>query len=338
MRIGLAPEKDGIALIYLVELYAMSESQTCPQCGAASLANAWGGWCPECLGKATVRSNAPDGPGAEKRCQRCGTVSSESLNDGLCPQCLMEAMRALKQPSPATSLQAEAVLVAAGRAFGDYELLEEIAHGGMGVVYKARQISLNRIVAVKMIRADNLARTEDIKRFHTEAQAAAELQHPNIVAIDEVGQRAGQPFFSMDYVEGESLASLVQERPLAPRRAAAYVRTIAEAIHFAHQRGILHRDLKPSNVLLDRHDQVRVTDFGLAKVMAGDSQLTMSGTIMGSPSYMSPEQAQGKVHAVTTRSDVYALGAMLYELVCGRPPFKADSTMETLRQVLETDT
>lgn len=299
--------------------------------------DALGGLCPDCQGKETVRTNATDAWGVENRCQKCGARSSESLSDGLCPQCLMEAMRALKQPTPASSLQAEAVLATARRGFGDYELLEEIAHGGMGVVYKARQVSLNRTVAVKMIRADRLAREEDIKRFYTEAQAAANLQHPNIVAIHEVGEEAGQPFFSMDYVEGESLASLVQERPLAPRQAATYVHAIAQTIHFAHQRGILHRDLKPSNVLIDRQDKVRVTDFGLAKVMTGDSQLTMSGTIMGSPSYMSPEQAEGKVHAVTVRSDVYALGTILYELVCGRPPFKADSTMETLRQVLETE-
>jgi tRNA A-37 threonylcarbamoyl transferase component Bud32 len=224
-----------------------------------------------------------------------------------------------------------------GQRFGDYELLEEIAHGGMGVVYKARQVSLNRVVAVKMIRADRLAREEDIRRFRTEAQAAAQLQHPNIVAIHEVGAIDGQHFYSMDFVAGRSLAQIAREKPLSPKQAARYVQKIAEAIHYAHQRGILHRDLKPSNVLIDENDEPRVADFGLAKLMAGDSEMTLSGTVMGSPSYMPPEQASGRSREVTVCSDIYSLGAILYDVLCGRPPFRAETTMETLRQVLEME-
>jgi serine/threonine protein kinase len=175
--------------------------------------------------------------------------------------------------------------------FGDYELLEEIARGGMGVVYRARQISLNRIVAVKMILAGQLASEADIRRFHAEAEAAANLQHPNIVVIHEVGEHENRHYFSMDYVEGQNLATLVHERALLPAQAAELVKTIAEAIQYAHQRGILHRDLKPQNVLVDEYGRPRVTDSGLAKRTGTDSGLTQTGMVMGSPSYMPPEQA-----------------------------------------------
>jgi len=193
------------------------------------------------------------------------------------------------------------------RYFGDYELLEEIARGGMGVVYKARQVKLNRIVAVKMILTGQLASEADVKRFYAEAEAAADLHHPNIVAIHEVGEHQGQHYFSMDYVEGQSLAALVREHPLSPTQAARYVRLIAEAIQHAHDKGVLHRDLKPSNVLIDKSDQPRVTDFGLAKRQdpardnpAADAAgspaggLTVTGQVMGTPGYMPPEQARGE--------------------------------------------
>jgi tetratricopeptide (TPR) repeat protein/tRNA A-37 threonylcarbamoyl transferase component Bud32 len=223
------------------------------------------------------------------------------------------------------------------RSFGDYELLDEIAHGGMGVVYKARQRRLNRLVAVKMILRGQLASAAEVQRFHAEAEAAANLHHPNIVAIHEVGEHESLPYFSMDYVRGKSLAALVSEHPLPPRRAAAYVHKIAEAIHYAHQRGILHRDLKPSNVLLDDADQPRITDFGLAKRAENETGLTVSGAVLGTPSYMPPEQAAGLHRMVTAASDVYSTGAILYELVTGRPPFQAESQIETLRQVLDAE-
>ena len=223
------------------------------------------------------------------------------------------------------------------RYFGDYELLEEIARGGMGVVYKARQVSLNRIVALKMILAGQLASPADVKRFRTEAEAAANLQHPNIVAIHEVGEHDGHHFFSMDYVEGRDLGALLKNGPLPARPAASYVKIIAEAIHFAHQRGTLHRDVKPQNVLIDAADQPRITDFGLAKIMKEDGRMTQSGVIMGTPSYMPPEQACGRQGDIGPPSDVYSLGAMLYELLTGRPPFRGATAMDTLLEVIEAE-
>ncbi len=223
------------------------------------------------------------------------------------------------------------------RQFGDYEVLEEIARGGMGVVYKARQRSLDRLVALKMILAGQLASETEVERFRREAEAAARLQHRHIVAIHEVGVYEDQHYFSMDYIEGQSLAALVREAPLPPRRAARYVETIAEAIHYAHGKGITHRDLKPANVLIDAFDQPRITDFGLAKHTLADSNLTTSGQILGTPGYMPPEQASSGRGPVGPASDVYALGAILYELLTGRPPFKAQTAAETILLVLERE-
>jgi serine/threonine protein kinase len=180
------------------------------------------------------------------------------------------------------------------RPFGDYELLEEIAQGGMGVVYKARQKSLDRIVAIKMLLFGPMASKAVIRRFRAEAVAAGGLHHPNIVAIHEVGIHDGQHFLVMDYVDGPNLATFVRNQPLPPQRAAAYARIIAEAIQHAHGCGILHRDLKPSNVLIGADDTPRVTDFGLARRIEGDSSLTVSGHPLGSPSYMPPEQAAAR--------------------------------------------
>jgi tetratricopeptide (TPR) repeat protein len=223
------------------------------------------------------------------------------------------------------------------RRFGDYELLEEIARGGMGVVYKARQVSLNRTVAVKMILAGQLAGAPEVLRFRGEAEAAAHLNHPNIVAIHEIGQYDGQHYFSMDYVEGQNLAEFVGQKPLPPKQAAKYLKTIAEAIQYAHEGGILHRDLKPSNILIDQSGQPRITDFGLAKRMKGDSDLTISGQVLGSPNFMPPEQAAGKRGQVGPQSDIYALGAILYYLLTARPPFAGESMTETLQLVVTTE-
>jgi serine/threonine protein kinase len=225
----------------------------------------------------------------------------------------------------------------ASRVFGDYDLLEQIARGGMGVVYKARQRSLNRIVALKLILSGQLASDDEIQRFHTEAEAAANLDHPGIVPIHEVGVREGQHFFSMGYVDGQSLAARISAGPLPPREAATLVRTVAEAVHYAHQAGVIHRDLKPANILLDRAGHPRVTDFGLAKRVQGDSHLTGTGQILGTPSYMPPEQAGASADQVGPASDVYALGAVLYAVLTGRPPFSAASPLDTVIQVLEQD-
>src|SRR6185436_14025352 len=257
-----------------------------------------------------------------KSCAECGAPLPAYWPKGLCAQCALDgalemtnAASQVHQPeAPATPTSLQAPSLSTDNSplgsFGDYDLLEEIARGGMGVVYKARQRKLGRIVAVKMIQAGPLAGKEFVQRFRTESAAAALLQHPNIVAIHDVGVHDGRHYFSMDYVEGRNLAQRVGPQPLAANKAACYVEIIAEAIHYAHERGILHRDLKPSNVLIDSNDQPRITDFGLARRLDGESSLTMTGQVLGSPNFMPPEQAGGKRGKVGRPSDVYALGGI----------------------------
>jgi WD40 repeat protein/predicted Ser/Thr protein kinase len=278
----------------------------------------------------------------ERLCEKCGAALTNVGSEALCPACLLEGGLVTQvtanapNPSeiPSAKLETEVPFT---RNFGDYELLEEVARGGMGIVYKARQLSLDRIVAVKMLLFGRFTSPEFVQRFRAEAAAAASLQHPNIVAIHEVGFREGQHFFAMEYIEGRSLAELVRDGPLPPRRAAGYVKTIAEAIYYAHERGILHRDLKPSNVLIDSFDQPKVTDFGLAKRIEKETELTLSGQVLGSPNYMPPEQAAPHRGLVGKRSDIYSLGAVLYHLMTGRPPFVAQSVADTLHEVANTE-
>lgn len=221
--------------------------------------------------------------------------------------------------------------------FGDYELLEEIGRGGMGVVYRARQISLGRIVAVKMLLGGQWASSADQTRFRAEAEAAARLEHPHIVPVYEVGDCDGHAFFSMKYVAGQTLSQRLAAGPMPPRQAAHILSLVAQAIDFAHQQGVLHRDLKPSNILLDEVGQPLVTDFGLAKRFHDPVNLTRSGSVLGTPAYMPPEQASGNRGQMGVTSDVYSLGSILYHMLTGRPPFEAASPMEVVLKVLEQD-
>jgi serine/threonine protein kinase len=279
---------------------------------------------------------------------------------GHCPACLfglaMEVAADGDADAPRPKTTPQAITGVPSRFFGDFELLDEIARGGMGVVYRARQLSLNRLVAVKMILDGPLVARGFIDRFQIEAEATAKLNHPHIVPIYEIGQHEGRHFFSMKLFEGGSLGDRMEDFGLSPRSPAIcrdapgdlqaqaqnrqrdiarLIATVADAVHHAHERGILHRDLKPANILLDAKDQPNVTDFGLAKLVQDDSLVTQTGAFLGTPAYMAPEQVSGETSPLTTAADVYGLGAVLYHLLTGRPPFQATSVVETMRQVVE---
>ncbi len=263
---------------------------------------------------------------APKTCPQCGAPLPHDAPKGLCPRCAFE--RVLQGLPPPI-----------GRTFGDYQLLEKIARGGMGYVYKARQVSRDRLVALKMIRAGILATREECRRFQIEAQTAARLSHPNIVPIYEVGEHQERQYFSMELIEGESLARQLQRFRQHPPAAARLVCQVAQAVHYAHQQGVIHRDLKPENIVVDREGQPHLTDFGLAKVIKPTAapeqatQLTKTGAIMGTPAYMAPELAAGGSKRATPASDIYSLGAVLYALLTGQPPFTADQPRAVLNKV-----
>ncbi|MBS0660976.1 MAG: protein kinase [Verrucomicrobia bacterium] len=263
-------------------------------------------------------------------CPTCGQELAGGRFGAVCLGCLLRLSELPEEPEPPPSAAA-----AAPRLFGDYEVLEEIARGGMGVVYRARQRSLDREVALKLVRGAELADVEAQRRLQREAQAAASLQHPHIVPVYEIGEVDQQPYFTMRLVPGgRTIADWAAEHRAEHRASAAAVAQVARAVAHAHERGVLHRDLKPSNVLWDPELGPQVTDFGLAKWLDDPkSSLSRSGHILGSPSYMAPEQASGRVGEVTTASDIYGLGALLYELLTGEPPFRAATSLETLQRV-----
>ena len=221
--------------------------------------------------------------------------------------------------------------------FGDYELLEEIGRGGQGVVYRAHQKSLNRTVALKVIGLAHWATEAHVKRFRLEAEAAASLNHPCIVPIYEVGERDGACYFSMGLVEGGQLDAVAKREPMPIRHAAELIAKLARTVHYAHEHGILHRDIKPGNILLDAKGEPHLTDFGLARLVETESTVTRTMEVLGTPSYMAPEQAVGNNARVTSATDIYGLGAVLYQLLTGHPPFAGGTTYETVRLVLDTE-
>ena len=274
------------------------------------------------------------------KCPICAAELSPNAPAGHCTRCLLRTGLEFDQEE---SLAADSVtpLVQDAahthpRTLGDYELLEEIGRGGMGIVFRARQRSLNRLVALKLIRSGRFSSELEISRFRAEAEAAATLDHANIVAIHEVGEHEGQHYLSMRLIEGKSLANHISyaDSKVSIRNAAQCVATIANAVHHAHQRGILHRDLKPGNILVDADGVPYITDFGLAKRLDHEGCLTLAGAFLGTPSYMSPEQASGE-KTLTTATDIYSLGTILYELLTRRPAFQGDTTVDTLNQIRE---
>jgi tRNA A-37 threonylcarbamoyl transferase component Bud32 len=273
-----------------------------------------------------------------QRCKECGKQATE-LVDGVCPRCQsINAATLTPNPGGLDETLAPSNTVRSSGAFsgdfGEYELMEEVARGGMGVIYKARHRKLNRIAAVKMILRGRFSSDEELQRFHVEAEAAARLDHPGIVPVYEIGECEGQAFFAMKFIEGGSLAQQIERFRDQPRQAARLLAEVARAVHHAHQRGILHRDLKPANILIGENDQPLVTDLGLAKKTSGGSDLTNTGAVLGTPSYMPPEQAAGD-SIVTTAADIYSLGAIMYELLTGVPPYKGATAVETVMQVLQ---
>src|SRR5437667_8390194 len=266
-------------------------------------------------------------------CKKCRTAISIDEPEGLCAACVLEASLGMLQGDINGAGGAEIP-----EELGDYELLEEIGRGGQGLVYRARQKSLNRMVALKVIGLGRWATNAHIKRFRLEAEAAASLDHPCIVPIHEIGESDGSCYFSMQLVEGRRLDEVVKRESMSNRRAAELIIKLARTVHYAHQRGIRHRDIKPGNILIDADGEPHLTDFGLARLIERES--TITGTMvegLGTPSYMAPEQAAGDAAQLTSATDTYGLGAVFYQLLTGHPPFVGGTTYETIRLVLETE-
>jgi serine/threonine protein kinase/tetratricopeptide (TPR) repeat protein len=269
----------------------------------------------------------------QRVCAKCGATVFADSPRGFCSACLFrtglgsfdEGNDERQQPS---RIQTE---------FGDYELLEEIGRGGQGVVYRARQKSLNRTVALKVIGLGQWSSTPHLKRFRHEAEAAASLEHPQIVPIYEIGERDGSCYFSMKFVEGGRLDEVAKREPMSVRQTAELLVKVARTVQFAHEHGILHRDIKPGNILLDKNGEPHLTDFGLARLIEQESTITNSFDVLGTPSYMSPEQAAGRTKEVSAAADVYSLGAVFYQMLTGEPPFAGGTTYETIRLVLESE-
>ena len=290
----------------------------CRKCGAEIFADAPEGLCTACLFETGLDLLARPSVAPGDDCAPVENVESSDAN---------AALRVKKAPRPAKTLA----------NFGDYELLEEIGRGGQGVVYRAHQKSLNRTVALKVIGLGHWATQAHLKRFRVEAEAAASLEHPGIVPIHEVGERDGSCYFSMKFIEGGQLDEMVRHEPMPIRRAVELIAKVARTIHYAHERGILHRDIKPGNILLDAKGEPHLTDFGLARLVETESTVTRTMEVLGTPSYMAPEQAVGNNSAVSSVTDVYGLGAVLYQLLTGHPPFAGGTTFETVRLVLDTN-
>src|SRR6059058_3570161 len=274
---------------------------------------------------------------AMRVCENCGEKIFSDAPKGLCPACVLETglgslaneiVAGIDDPGHPADMRMD---------FGDYELLEEIGRGGQGVVYRARQKSLNRTVALKVIGLGQWATQAHLKRFRLEAEAAASLEHPCIVPIYEVGEREGACYFSMKFVEGGQLDEVIRREPMAPRRAAELIAKVARTVHYAHEHHILHRDIKPGNILIDQQGEPHLTDFGLARLLETESTVTRTLEVLGTPSYMAPEQAVGNNAAVSSLTDVYGLGAVLYQLLTGHPPFAGGTTYETIKLLLNTE-
>src|SRR2546421_5954093 len=299
--------------------------------------------------------DSPAMSGVLRVCRKCGAEIFSDTPEVLCTACLFETgLDLLAQPSVADG-DGSTENVAANDAntapnvkkaprpaktladFGDYELLEEIGRGGQGVVYRAREKSLNRTVALKVIGLGHWATEAHLKRFRREAEAAASLEHPCIVPIYEVGERDGSCYFSMKFIEGGQLDEVVRREPMPVGRAVELIAKVARTVHYAHEHHILHRDIKPGNILLDRQGEPHLTDFGLARLMESESTVTRTMEVLGTRSYMAPEQAVGNNAAVSSNTDVYGLGAVLYQLLTGQPPFAGGTTYETIKLLLDTE-